>query len=158
MLLELGQFLRFTEGAEAALEQLRFTVDTAALVDDDDLRCPHARRLRARSLQQRPRYRSRGHGARASARGCARIQLHEDVRHAVLRPPVRLVRSGGARTLGFRTVAARGRATGIIRIKVTRPGICALLEWRAGNWEAAAAAAASAITFSEQYRPRGGGD
>ena len=149
VLLELGQFLRFTEGAEAALEQLRAAVDTAARVDDDDLRC---RTLAAHALV----HFNSGRGiddegmGRAQALEASLADGGTRMPDAVLRPPARLVRSGGARTRGSRTVALVG-ARPEHPDESDAAWYLALLEWRAGNWEAAAAAAASAITLSEQF-------
>ena len=50
----------------------------------------------------------------------------------------------------LRDVGARGRASGSTQTSDTA-WYLALLEWRAGNWDAAGAAAASSIALSEQF-------
>ena len=94
---ELGQFLRFTEGAEAALEQLRAAVDTAAQVDDDDLRCRtlaayalvHFNSGRGIDHEGMKRARPSRLRSRTAAPGCPRRRTSSTAR---------LVQSGGERT------------------------------------------------------------
>ena len=146
--LELGQFLRFTEGADPALAQLRAAVDAAARAGDDMLSC---RALGAHALV----HFNSGRGIDQIGMGRA-LELEAELPS---RPPVatpflvhQLVWTGdferAREELGRWEAWARARdhpSAG------DAAWYLALLEWRHGDWDSAAAAASVAVTLAEQF-------
>jgi DNA-binding CsgD family transcriptional regulator len=149
-LLELGQFLRFTEGAGAALVHLQAAVDAAARVDDDDLRC---RTLAAHSLVHFNSGRGIAHESMNRALALeAALGENSPTMPATPFLTHQLVWSGEH----DRARAANGRWLSWARDREhpdesDAAWYLALLEWRDGNWEAAAVAASTAITLAEQF-------
>jgi DNA-binding CsgD family transcriptional regulator len=146
--LELGQFLRFTEGAEPALAQLRSAVDAAARVGDDMLHC---RVLGAHALVHFNSGRGIDHVGMARA-----LELEAELPSgAPVATPFlvhQLVWLGEVE----RAREALGRWEAWARAR-DYPDVAdaawylALLEWRHGDWDAAAAAASAAVALAEQF-------
>ena len=145
---QLGQFLRFTEGAEKALAELRSAVEAAARVEDDELNC---RVLAAHALVHFNSGRGIDHegmeralalepGVPGSRPMATLFYLHQ------------LVWSGDverAREVHERWEAwVRGRDH---PDSGDAAWYRALLEWRHGDWDTSAAAAAAAISLAEQF-------
>ncbi|HEV8249347.1 MAG TPA: AAA family ATPase [Gaiellaceae bacterium] len=148
ILFELGQFLRFTEGAEPALEHLRRAVEAAGRVGDDELAC---RVLGAHALIHLNSGRGvdrdgmeRALELEAGLGGRALPATPFFVHQLVWTGDVERAREQLERWAGW----ARSR---------DRPDVgdaswyLGLLEWRHGSWEAAADAASSAVALTEQF-------
>ncbi len=149
ILLELGQFLRFTEGAEPALEHLQRAVEVAARVDDDELRC---RTLAAHALV----HFNSGRGIHEGIGRALELEAAITERGASMAATPFLVHELVWSGEHERAREAHGRWVEWARI-ADHPDLAnaawylALLEWRAGDWEAAASAASSAVTLTEQF-------
>jgi DNA-binding CsgD family transcriptional regulator len=150
ILLRLGEFLRFTEGAEQALVHLEAAVDAAARADDDDLMC---RVLAAHALVHFN-----------SGRGIH----HEGMGRALALEAILAARSGTMPATPFfvhqlvwsgehdraRDLQERWLEWARVRDDPDQANAAwyrALLEWRAGDWDAAAASASSAVALTEQF-------
>ena len=146
ILLDLGEFLRFTEGAEPALAHLEAAIEAAAHVGDDELTC---RATAAYALVHFNSGRGMPEGANERA-----LALEAALGTMVATPFVahQLVWSGDdarARAMLDRWQAWMGAREDP---NVAETGwYLALFEWRAGNWDAAAAAAAASVTLTEQF-------
>ena len=150
ILLRLGEFLRFTEGAEPALAHLEAAVDAAARGDDDDLMC---RALAAHALVHFNTGRGIHHESMGRALALeATLAARSGTMPATPFFVHQLVWSGEyerARDLQERWLEwARGREQ---PDQADAAWYRALLEWRAGDWDAAAAAASSAVALTEQF-------
>jgi DNA-binding CsgD family transcriptional regulator len=149
ILFDLGQFLRFTEGTEPALAHLEAAIDAAERTGDDELTC------KASAAYALVHFNSgRGIAREANDRALA-LEAELEGGPTTLATPFfahQLVWSGEvARARG---VLTRLRAWADAREESNageNSWYLALLEWRAGNWEVAAAAASEAVTISQQF-------
>jgi DNA-binding CsgD family transcriptional regulator len=150
ILLELGQFLRFTEGVEPALEHLQQAVEAAARVDDDDLSC---RALAAhalvhfnsgRGIDQEGMDRALALEAALAERGSSMAATPFFVHQLVWSGEHERAREVHARWVAW----ARDREHPELG---DAAWYLALLEWRDGDWDAAAAAASTAVGLAEQF-------
>jgi DNA-binding CsgD family transcriptional regulator len=150
ILLELGSFLRFTEGAEQALGHAEAAVEAAARLDDDELK---SRTLATYGLI----HLNSGRGiAREAMERALDLEASLGERRPTLPATPFLVHQ-----LVWSGELQRGREAVARWLKWAssrdHPDVgeaqwyLALLEWRAGNWEAAARAATDAVTTSEQF-------
>jgi DNA-binding CsgD family transcriptional regulator len=150
ILLDLGQFLRFTEGAEQALVHLQEAVGAAERAGDDGLVC---RALAAHALVHFNSGRGTDHEGLARAlaleaelagRGGAMAATPFLLHHLVWTGDVARAREAQGRWAAWARTEqhhAMGDAAWYL----------AMLEWRDGNWEAATAAAATAVALTEQF-------
>ena len=148
VLLDLGQFLRFTDGAEPALDQLRAAVDVAARVGDDELTC---RILGAYALVHFNSGRGVDHGSIERS-----IALEAVLPGGVLLATPFLVHvlvwSGKVERAREALERWESWARGQDHPQLADAAwYAALLEWRHGDWDAASAAASAAATLSEQF-------
>ena len=149
ILFELGQFLRFAEGAEPALTVLEAAVAAAERVGDDELTCT------ATAAYALVHFNSgRGMDHRANDRALA-------LEAALVGSPSTLATPFVAHQLVWAGDAGDARAA-LARLRAwlgpreesnaaEAAWYLALLEWRAGNWEAAAAAANEAVRITQQF-------
>ena len=150
VLLDLGQFLRFTEGTESALAQLDEAVSVAARIGDDDLEC------RTRAAHALVHFNSgRGIHHDGIERALTLESALAERSPAMPATPFlvhQLVWCGeyaSAREAHDRWLAwAREREH---PDQGDAAWYLALLDWRHGRWDDAAAAAARAITLTEQF-------
>jgi DNA-binding CsgD family transcriptional regulator len=149
ILFELGQFLRFTEGAEPALAHLEAAVELAERMGDNELTC---RATAAYALVHFNSGRGVAHEANERA-----LELEA----ALVGSPSTLVTPFVAHQLVWTGEAARARAA-LAHLRAWQglrdepnsaeaAWYLALLEWRAGNWEAAATAANEAVGITQQF-------
>ena len=148
ILFELGQFLRFTEGAEAGLEHLRRAVEAAERIGDDELAC---RVLGAHALIHLNSGRGVDHegmeramALEAKLGGRALPATPFLIHQLVWTGDVERARGHLERWAGW----ARSRDHPEVG---DAAWYRALLEWRHGSWDAAADAASAAVTFAEQF-------
>ncbi len=149
ILFELGQFLRFAEGAEPALTALESAVAAAERVGDDELTC------KATAAYALVHFNSgRGMDHKANDRALA-------LEAALVGSPSTLATPFMAHQLVWAGEAERARAV-LARLgawlgpreesnAAEAAWYLALLEWRAGNWAAAAAAANEAVRITQQF-------
>ena len=149
ILFDLGQFLRFTEGTDPALAHLEEAIDAAEQIGDDELTC------KASAAYALVHFNSgRGIAREANDRALA-LEAELEGGPTTLATPFfahQLVWSG--EVARARDVLTRLRAWADAREESNageNSWYLALLEWRAGNWEAAAAAASEAVTISQQF-------
>jgi DNA-binding CsgD family transcriptional regulator/tetratricopeptide (TPR) repeat protein len=149
ILFDLGQFLRFAEGTEPALAHLEAAIDAAERVGDEELTC------RASAAYALVHFNSgRGIAREANDRALALEAALEGGPTTLATPFLvhQLVWSGDLARA--RDVLARLRAWSDPREESNTAEMTwylALLEWRAGNWDAAAAAANEAVTITQQF-------
>jgi DNA-binding CsgD family transcriptional regulator len=148
ILLELGQFLRFTEGAEPALAHLRAAVDAAERLGDDELA---GRALGAHALV----HFNSGRGAdREGLERALALEATLPSGDLVATPFLvhELVWSGDAERAREALARWDAWARGLGHPGAMDAAWChALLEWRHGDWDTAAAAASTAIALAEQF-------
>jgi DNA-binding CsgD family transcriptional regulator len=149
ILFDLGQFLRFTEGTEPALAHLQAAIDAADRIRDDELIC------RATAAYALVHFNSgRGIAREANERALALEAALENGPMTLASPFVahQLVWAGEAARA--RELISRLRAWSDPREESNAAEVTwylALLEWRAGNWDAAAAAATEAVAIAQQF-------
>jgi DNA-binding CsgD family transcriptional regulator len=149
ILCELGQFLRFTEGTEPALQHLQAAVEAAERIGDHALTC------RATAAYALVHFNSgRGVAREANERALALEAALVGSPSPLATPFVahQLVWAGDV--AGARAVLRRLRYWYGSREEPNSAEVAwyhALLEWRAGNWDAAAAAADEAVNITQQF-------
>jgi DNA-binding CsgD family transcriptional regulator len=149
ILFDLGQFLRFAEGTEPALAHLEAAIDAAERIADDELTC------KASAAYALVHFNSgRGIAREANDRALA-LEAKLEGGPTTLATPFfahQLVWSG--EVARARDLLTRLRAWADAREEsnaAENTWYLALLEWRAGNWEAAAAAASEAVAITQQF-------
>jgi DNA-binding CsgD family transcriptional regulator len=149
ILCELGQFLRFTEGTEPALQHLQAAVEAAERLGDDALTC------RATAAYALVHFNcGRGVAREANERALALEAALVGSPSPLATPFVahQLVWAGDV--AGARAVLRRLRHWYGSREEPNSAEVAwyhALLEWRAGDWDAAAAAADEAVNITQQF-------